>query len=69
LKEFTQASSSPTPDPEVPAKVTRRRFTALEKVRILDAYERASDIERAAICRERIYSSLPSNWRKQREDR
>jgi transposase len=61
------ASSSPTPDPEVPAKVTRRRFTAVEKVRILDAYEGASDIERAAICRrERIYSSLLSNWRKQR---
>ena len=61
------ASSSPIPDPEVPAKVTRRRFTAVEKVRILDAYEGASDIERAAICRrERIYSSLLSNWRKQR---
>jgi hypothetical protein len=37
---------SPTvPDPEVPAKVSRRRFTAGEKARILDAYESASDIE------------------------
>jgi len=60
-------SSSTPPDPEVPAKVTRRRFTAQEKVRILDSYEAASDIERAALCRrERIYSSLLSTWRKQR---
>jgi transposase len=52
---------------EVPAKATRRRFTAAEKARILDAYENASDIERAAICRrERVYSSLLSNWRRQR---
>jgi len=60
-------SSSPPPDPEVPAKVIRRRFTAEEKARILDSYEAASDIERAALCRrERIYSSLLSNWRKKR---
>ena len=59
---------STPPDPEVPAKVTRRRFTADEKARILDAYEGASEIERAALCRrERIYSSLLSNWRKQRQ--
>ena len=55
------------PDSEVPAKVTRRHFTAAEKARILDAYDGASAIERAAICRrERVYSSLLSNWRKQR---
>jgi transposase-like protein len=61
------ASRPPIPDPEVPAKATRRRFTAAEKARILDAYEGASPIERAAICRrERIYSSLLSNWRRQR---
>jgi transposase len=60
--------SNPTaPNPEVPAKATRRRFTAAEKARILDAYEGASDIEKAAICRrERVYSSLLSNWRRQR---
>lgn len=61
------ANVSPIPDPEVPAKATRRRFTAAEKSRILEAYDAASPIERAAICRrERIYSSLLSNWRKQR---
>jgi transposase len=55
------------PDPEVPAKATRRRFTSAEKARILDAYEAASEIERAGICRrERVYSSLLSKWRKQR---
>jgi len=61
------APSPTVPDPEVPAKATRRRFTAAEKARILDAYEAASDIERAALCRrERIYSSLLSRWRQQR---
>jgi transposase len=59
--------STDTPDPEVPAKATRRRFSAADKARILDEYEAASPIERAALCRrERIYSSLLSNWRKQR---
>jgi len=60
-------SNSILPDPEVPAKATRRRFTAAEKARILDAYDGASDIEKAAICRrECVYSSLLSNWRKHR---
>lgn len=59
--------SRPTPpDPEVPAKATRRRFTAAEKARILDEYAHASSIERAALCRrEHIYSSHITNWRKQ----
>lgn len=52
---------------EVAARVTRRRFTASHKARILDEYEQASPIERAAILRrERIYSSHLTNWRKQR---
>lgn len=60
-------SNPTTPNPEVPAKATRRRFTAAEKARILDAYEVASDSEKAAICRrERVYSSLLSSWRRQR---
>jgi transposase-like protein len=47
--------------------VTRRRFTAAEKARILDEYERGSSIERAALCRhEHIYSSHIASWRKQR---
>jgi transposase len=52
---------------EVAARVTRRRFTAEQKARILEEYEHASAIEKAAICRrEHIYSSHISNWRKQR---
>jgi len=59
--------SKPTaPDPEVSAKATRRRFSAADKARILDEYEHASAIERAALCRrERIYSSHLAGWRKQ----
>lgn len=60
-------NNSNMPDPEVPAKATRRRFSAADKARILDEYEKASSIERAAICRrEHIYSSHIANWRKQR---
>jgi transposase len=58
-----KASASQT---EVEPRVTRRSFTAGEKARILEEYERASAIERAALCRrEHIYSSHVSNWRKQ----
>jgi transposase len=60
-------TKSSNPDPEVPAKATRRRFSAAEKARILDEYERSSGIGRAALCRrERIYSSHIAAWRKQR---
>jgi transposase len=59
--------NSQVPDPEVPAKATRRRFSAEQKARILDEYEAASSIERAVICRrEHIYSSHIANWRNQR---
>jgi transposase-like protein len=61
------ASNPSVPDPEVPARATRRRFTAAHKARILDAYEVGSEIERAALFRrERIYSSMISKWRQQR---
>jgi transposase-like protein len=60
-------SQPQTADPEVLAKATRRRFSAAEKARILEEYEEASSIERAALCRrEHIYSSHISAWRKQR---
>ena len=62
------STTPPHSDPEVAAKATRRRFTATEKARILDEYERGSAIERAQLCRrERIYSSHIANWRKQRD--
>jgi transposase InsO family protein len=40
-----------TLDAEVPAKAARRRFSAGEKARILEEYELASPVERAAIGR------------------
>lgn len=59
---------SPRPDPEVPAKAQRRRFSAAEKARILAEYEAGTPIERAALCRrERIYTSHICMWRKQRD--
>ena len=61
-------SNPSQPDPEVPAKAKRRRFTAAEKARILAEYEAASAVERASLCRrERIYSSHIAAWRKQRD--
>ncbi len=58
------ATSPSNPDPEVPAKATRRRFTEAKRTRILAAYDAASDAEKSAICRrERVYSSLLSSWR------
>src|ERR1700691_5498846 len=60
------SSTLQPPDPEVEAKASRRRFTASEKARILEDYEKGSSIERAALYRrEGIYSSHISQWRKQ----
>ena len=62
-------SRATDPDPEVPAKVQRRRFSAEYRLRILrqsDACKTAG--ERGALLRrERLYSSLLTNWRRQRE--
>ena len=62
-------SRASAPDPEVPAKVERRRFTAEYRVRILtqaDACQTPG--ERGALLRrEGLYSSLLTNWRRQRE--
>ncbi len=59
-------SKPTTPDSEVAAKATRRRFSAADKARILEEYEGASAIERAALCRrEHVYTSHIANWRKQ----
>ena len=62
-------SRATDPDPEVPAKVQRRRFSAEYRLRILkhaDACKTAG--ERGALLRrEGLYSSLLTNWRRQRE--
>ena len=65
----TTTSRATDPDPEVPAKVQRRRFSAEYRLRILkhaDACKTAG--ERGALLRrEGLYSSLLTNWRRQRE--
>jgi len=58
------------PDPEVPAKATRRHFSAAYKKRILeavDACEKGSGDIAALLRREGLYSSHLTTWKKQRE--
>jgi transposase len=52
------------PDPEVPAKATRRRFTAEYKRRILNEAASCTDVG-ALLRREGLYSSNLTTWRKQ----
>jgi len=62
-------SRAPAPDPEVPAKVQRRRFPAEYRLRILkqaDACKKPGELG-ALLRREGLYSSLLTNWRRQRE--
>jgi transposase len=56
------------PDPEVPAKATRRRFSAEYRLRILklaDACKKPGDVG-ALLRREGLYSSHLTHWRQQR---
>jgi len=53
-------------DVEVPARASRRTFTAEYKARILAEYEGLADGDKGALLRrEGLYSSLISEWRKQ----
>jgi transposase-like protein len=57
------------PDPEVPAKPTRRRFSAEYRLRILkeaDACKKAGELG-ALLRREGLYSSHLITWRQQRD--
>ena len=56
------------PDPEVPERPTRRRFSAAYKVAILDAYEAATEpgAKGALLRREGLYSSHLTEWRRLR---
>ena len=57
------------PDPELVERPSRRRFTAGYKLRVLrgaDACSRPGEIG-ALLRREGLYSSILSEWRKQRE--
>jgi len=60
--------SMPDPDPQVPARAKRRSFPREYKLAVLREYDAASSAERGALLRrEGLYSSLISEWRKQRD--
>lgn len=61
-------TTSSAPDPEVPAKAKRRRFTANYKLKIVRAADECSDSGElgALLRREGLYSSHLAAWRKQR---
>ncbi len=59
-----------TPNPEVSAKKTRRKYTARYKLRVLeqaDAYKQSGELGEF-LRREGLYSSNLTIWRKQREE-
>jgi transposase-like protein len=56
------------PDPEVPERAKRRSYTARYKLEILDEYEGLDrDGKGGLLRREGLYTSLISEWRKQRD--
>lgn len=57
------------PDPEVPERARGpRRYSAKYKVQVLDEYERLDKASKGALLRrEGLYTSLISEWRKQRD--
>ncbi len=56
------------PDPQVPERAKRRTYTAKYKAEILAEYYAADRDGRGALMRrEGLYSSLISEWRKQRD--
>src|ERR1022692_2687109 len=56
------------PDPEVPGRARRRRFTAQYKLDVLAAYDAAGQGEKGAILRrEGLYSSHIVEWRRARD--
>jgi transposase-like protein len=59
---------SQRPDPEVPERARRRRFTAEYKLEVLAAYEAAPDGEKGGLLRrEGLYSSHIAEWRRARD--
>ncbi|WP_156781359.1 transposase [Mycobacterium gordonae] len=56
------------PDPEVPERARRRRFTAKYKLEMLAAYDAAPEGEKGALLRrEGLYSSHIVQWRQARD--
>ena len=65
----TASRAAEDPDPEVPAKARRRRYSAAYKRRILEKADQCSAPGEigALLRREGLYSSLLSRWREQRK--
>jgi len=64
----SHAGSVGDPDPEVPERAKRRSYTARYKLEILDEYEGLDrDAKGSLLRREGLYTSLISEWRKQRD--
>ena len=62
------ASMTSDPDPQVPARAKRRSYTAKYKLAILAEYDNADRAGKGALLRrEKLYTSLLSEWRKQRD--
>ena len=63
-------NGSTRPDPEVPARAKRRRFTARYKLRILEEADacRAPGEVGALLRREGLYSSQLTQWRRARRE-
>ena len=62
------ARPSDDPDPEVPARARMRSWPASYKARILNEYEGLDRAGKGALLRrEGLYTSLISEWRKQRD--
>jgi transposase-like protein len=59
-----------SPDPEVPQKAQRRRYSAAYKLQIIEEADRATEPGQigALLRREGLYSSLLAAWRQQRRD-
>jgi transposase-like protein len=56
------------PDPEVPERARRRRFTAQYKLDMIAAYDAAPDGQKGALLRrEGLYSSHIVEWRRARD--
>ena len=66
-KNSAVAHPKVVPDPEVPEKTVRRKFTAAYKLRILKEAENCTEYGQlgALLRREGIYSSSLSLWRRQ----
>ena len=63
-------NGEPIPDPAVPEKPVRRRFTAEYKIRVLREADRFNELGQlgALLRREGLYSSHLSTWRQQRDE-